>query len=105
MASLCVRGERLDGANVGRPVAQEPADGRAERQARALDDRRRKREPNDVEIRTRDHGQPEQLGMPFWFVLPSAASANMVSRSCSNRRAGRTSHMNRTGSSPAFQKR
>ena len=37
MAGLRVCGERLDGANVGRPIAQEPADGRAERQARALE--------------------------------------------------------------------
>jgi hypothetical protein len=33
MASLCVRRERLDGANVGRPVAQEPADGPTDRAA------------------------------------------------------------------------
>jgi len=45
------------------------------------------------------------LGMPLLFVLPSAASANIVSSSCSNRSAGRTSQRKRTTSSPAFQKR
>src|SRR5439155_2980264 len=45
------------------------------------------------------------FGMPFRFVLPSAASANIVSSSDSNCSAGRTSQTNSTGSSPAFQKR
>ena len=45
------------------------------------------------------------FGMPFRFVLPSAASANIVSSSDSNWSAGRISQTKQTGSSPAFQKR
>ena len=41
--------------------------------------------------------------MPFLFVLPSAARANIVSSSDSNCNAGRTSQTNRTSSSPMFQ--
>ena len=38
--------------------------------------------------------------MPFWFVLPSAASPNMVSINDSNCSAGRTSARKRSVSSP-----
>src|SRR5436190_14843383 len=43
------------------------------------------------------------FGMPFRFVLPSAARANIVSSSASNWRAGRTSQTKWASSSPAFQ--
>ena len=43
------------------------------------------------------------FGMPLRFVLPSRASANIVSISDSNCRAGLTSQWNMTGSSPSFQ--
>ena len=43
------------------------------------------------------------FGIPLRFVLPSAASANIVSSSASNWRAGRTSQTKWASSSPAFQ--
>ena len=43
------------------------------------------------------------FGMPLRFVLPSAASANIVSTSDSNCSAGRTSQTKWATSSPAFQ--
>ena len=42
------------------------------------------------------------FGMPFLFVLPSAASENIVSISDSNWSAGRISHRKTSSSSPAF---
>src|SRR5262249_26576212 len=45
------------------------------------------------------------FGKPFRFVLPSAASVNIVSISDSNWSAGRISQRNRASPSPAFQKR
>ena len=44
-----------------------------------------------------------RLGMPCELVLPSRASENIVSISCSNCSAGRTSHTKRAVASPAFQ--
>jgi hypothetical protein len=43
------------------------------------------------------------LGIPFRFVLPSFARANIVSRSRSNCSAGRTSQTKTASVSPAFQ--
>ena len=43
------------------------------------------------------------FGMPFLFVLPSRASENIVSISCSNWRAGRISQRKRAAVSPEFQ--
>jgi hypothetical protein len=43
--------------------------------------------------------------MPLRFVLPSAASVNIVSISDSNSSAGLISHRKRASVSPAFQKR
>jgi hypothetical protein len=43
------------------------------------------------------------FGIPFLFVLPSAASENIVSIGCSNLSAGRISQTKCASSSSAFQ--
>ena len=54
--------------------------GRAPASAALRDDR----QADDVEVVVRDHGEPQRVGMPFLFVLPSAARPNIVSISDSN---------------------
>src|SRR5918911_4115612 len=52
---LCRRADR------GRPVAQEPAEGRADRERGPLQEGRREGQAHGVEVRPRDHGEPERV--------------------------------------------
>ena len=91
------------GRDIRRPVAEHPADGRTEREAHPLHPRRREREADIVEMVPRDDRKSQRIRHPLRFVLPSVASPNIVSISCSNWSAGRTSQTRCASPSPAFQ--
>ena len=100
------RGGRLGRGvrRVDRLVAEEPSERRAERERRAAAGS----PAGTAAARCRSArcaitASRSGFGMPFRFVLPSAASANIVSISDSNCSAGRISQTKCAISSPAFQ--
>jgi hypothetical protein len=93
----------LLGRLVDLAIAEGLADRRPECQRGALEGMRDQRQADFVEVVPGDDRQARGFGIPFFEVLPSAARPNIVSISCSNAIAGRTSQVKRASPSPALQ--
>ena len=89
--------------HVDGPVAERLAERRAEREREPLEHGRRERQPHGVEVRLRDHREPQRVRHALAVRLAVGREPNIVSISDSNCSAGRISQTKCATSSPAFQ--